>query len=131
MQITIIGTGYVGLITGACFASVGNDVICTDIDKNKIKMLNQNKLPIYEPDLLETITNTNNSILFTYDIKESIENSDIIFIAVGTPMNHDGSSNLEYIYNAAKDIGMYINKHKLIINKNFFYYAFFKLLINT
>ena len=116
MKITVIGTGYVGLVTGACLANVGNQVICADIDKNKIELLNQNKTPIYEPGLLKTINNAtaNHSISFTSDIKDSIEKSDIIFIAVGTPMMHDGSSNLKYINNAGKDIGRYINKYKLI-----------------
>jgi len=120
MKITILGTGYVGLVTGACFANVGNNVICCDIDENKIDLLNQNKLPIYEPGLLKILNDSisNKSISFSSNIKESVEESDIIFIAVGTPMNKDGSSNLEYIYSAAKDIGGYINKHKLIITKS-------------
>ena len=120
MKITVIGTGYVGLVTGACFANVGNQVICADINQDKIDMLNQNKNPIYEPGLLKVINSAtaNHSISFTCNIKDAIEKSDIIFIAVGTPMNDDGSSNLEYIYGAAKDIGQYINKDKIIITKS-------------
>ena len=111
MKLVIVGTGYVGLVAGACFANVGNQVICADIDQNKINLLNQNKSPIYEPGLLKSLNRAvlNHSIVFTSNIKDSIEKSDIIFIAVGTPMHDDGSSNLEYIYSAGKDIGRYIS----------------------
>ena len=120
MKITILGTGYVGLVTGACFANVGNNVVCCDIDENKIDLLNQNKIPIYEPGLSKVINNGLNakSITFTSNTKEAIEKSDIIFIAVGTPMHDDGSSNLEFIYAAARDIGQYINNKKIIITKS-------------
>ena len=120
MNITIIGTGYVGLVTGACFAYMGNKVTCLDIDENKIKLLNEGVIPIYEPGLEKIVSKSveNKSLYFSSNIKKSIISSDIIFLAVGTPMNEDGSSNLDYIFKAADDIGSYIDKHKIIITKS-------------
>jgi len=120
MNITMIGTGYVGLVTGACFAYMGNKVTCLDIDEKKIKLLNEGKIPIYEPGLEKIVSKglKNKDLYFSTDIKNSIKKSDIIFLAVGTPMNKDGSSNLDYIFKAATDIGQYINKHKIIITKS-------------
>ena len=120
MKITIIGTGYVGLVTGVCFSSVGHKVICLDIDNKKIDLLNKGVSTISEPGLNKLIKKSlnNKSISFSSDIKNSISKSDVIFIAVGTPMNQDGSSNLNYIYNAAEDIGKYINDKKIIITKS-------------
>ena len=120
MNITIIGTGYVGLVTGACFAYMGNQVTCLDIDQKKIDLLNQGSMPIYEPGLAKVISESinNRCLHFSSNMKNSIQKSDIIFIAVGTPMYDDGSSNLEYIYNAAEDIGQYIDKYKIIVTKS-------------
>ena len=120
MKITIIGTGYVGLVTGSCFAYMGNKVTCLDIDQNKIKILNSGDVPIYEPGLKKIISESvkNKYLNFSSNVKESIQKSDIIFIAVGTPMKDDGSPNLEYIFNAAKDIGNNINDYKIIITKS-------------
>ncbi len=120
MNITIIGTGYVGLVTGACFAYMGNKVTCLDIDEKKIKLLNQGEIPIYEPGLKKIVSKSvkNESLYFSSNIKKSIISSDIIFLAVGTPMNEDGSSNLDYIFKAADDIGSYIDKYKIIITKS-------------
>jgi len=106
MNITVIGSGYVGLITAACFASRGNIVTCIDTDVDKVKSLKNNKIPIYEPGLSRSILNSSekNCISFTTDYK-SINKSSIIFITVGTPMKDDGSPNLSYVYQSAKDIG--------------------------
>lgn len=95
MNITVIGTGYVGLVTGACFSKMGNKVYCVDIDEQKINGLKNNVLPIFEPHL-ETIVRESqekNDLIFTTDIREALNDSNIIFIAVGTPMAEDGSAN--------------------------------------
>jgi len=120
MKIAVLGCGYVGLVTGSCFAKMGNDVICVDIDQDKVNALKKNKIPIYEPGLNEIINSSlsNSCLHFTTDIKSAIVNSDIIFIAVGTPMNKDGSSNLEYVRNAALDIGEHIDHYKIIVTKS-------------
>jgi len=120
MNITIIGTGYVGLTTGACLAQVGNKVICLDINKEKIRNLKKGFIPIYEPNLQKIVLDgiRNKNISFSTNYKSSIEQSRIIFITVGTPMSSDGKANLEYIFSAAKDIGKYINKKKIIITKS-------------
>ena len=120
MKIAVLGCGYVGLVTGSCFAKMGNDVVCVDIDKNRVSNLNKNIIPIYEPGLNEIINSSlsNSCLHFTTDIKSAIVNSDMIFIAVGTPMNKDGSSNLEYVQNAALDIGKHIDNYKIIITKS-------------
>jgi len=120
MNITIIGTGYVGLVTGSCLAYMGNKVTCLDVDDKKIKLLNGGKIPIYEPGLKKIIDigMKNNCLYFSSNIKDSIQKSDIIFITVGTPMKSDGSSDLSYIFKVAKDIGSFINKYKIIITKS-------------
>ncbi len=120
MKITIIGTGYVGLVTGVCFSSVGHKVICLDIDKEKINNLNKGISPIAEPGLNKIIRKSldNRSISFSSDVKYAISQSDIIFIAVGTPMNKDGSSKLDYIYSAAEDIGKHIGDKKIVVTKS-------------
>ena len=120
MKVTIIGSGYVGLVLGTCLADMGNDVMCVDIDDAKINNLNKGILPIYEQGL-ETILKRNlkeGRILFTKDIKEGIQNSDIIFIAVGTPAKEDGNVDLSYVEEVAKNIGKYINGYKVIVNKS-------------
>ena len=119
MNITIIGSGYVGLITAACFASRGNIVTCIDTDVDKVKSLKNNKIPIYEPGLSRSILNSSekNCISFTTDYK-SINKSSIIFITVGTPMKDDGSPNLSYVYQSAKDIGKHIQSGTIVITKS-------------
>ena len=99
MKLTIIGTGYVGLVTGTCFAEMGNKVYCVDIDEKKINDLKNNIMPIYEPNL-DTLVRENqekHDLIFTTDLKEALDDSNIIFLAVGTPMGEDGSANLDYI----------------------------------
>jgi UDPglucose 6-dehydrogenase len=120
MNITIIGSGYVGLVTTACFASRGNIVTCVDIDEDKIESLNNNNIPIYEPGLSESIKESSGrgSIFFTSNYKKSIMETSIIFIAVGTPMKDDGSSNLDFVYDCAKTIGKYIQPKTIVITKS-------------
>jgi len=119
-KITIIGTGYVGLVTGAGISEFGHDVTCVDIDKNKIQKLNLGEIPIYEPEL-ETIIKNNKSkgkLNFSTDINKAIKNSQIIFIAVGTPMSKNGDSDLSAIENVAKIIGANLNSYKVICTKS-------------
>ena len=106
MNITIIGTGYVGLVTGTCFAEMGNKVYCVDIDEEKINNLKNGILPIYEPNLWELVNENQEKgeLIFTTDLKEGLKNSNMIFIAVGTPMNEDGTANLTYVKAAANNI---------------------------
>ena len=120
MKIGIIGSGYVGLVTGSCFAEFGNSVICADIDENKIDSIKSGNIPIYEPGLKKLINENliKKTILFTTDIKKTIQNSDVIFITVGTPMKKDGSACLKAIYKVAEDIGRFINAYKIIITKS-------------
>ena len=121
MKICIIGTGYVGLVSGACFADLGNNVVCVDVDKNKIKNLNKGIIPIYEPGLEELVgRNTKqNRLKFSIDINKSIKSSDIIFICVGTPTNKKtNKSNLNHVYNVANQIKINLNKFKIVVNKS-------------
>ena len=120
MNITVIGTGYVGLVTGACFSKMGNMVYCVDIDEEKIDGLKNNILPIFEPHL-ETLVKTSQEkgdLIFTTNIREALDATDIIFIAVGTPMAEDGSANLDYIFSAASDIAENITRDSLVVIKS-------------
>jgi len=117
----MIGTGYVGLVSGACFSDLGNDVICVDKDKNKINSLKKGKIPIYEPGLSELVIKNfkNKRLTFSSDLKTSVRNSDIIFICVGTPTKKNGSSaDLSQVFNVAKELSSSINKFKIIITKS-------------
>jgi UDPglucose 6-dehydrogenase len=120
MKISVIGTGYVGLVTGTCLAESGNDVICMDIDSNKVELLNSGIVPIYEPGLEELIKRNTASerLTFTTDMSRAVKESSIIFIAVGTPPGEDGSADLKYVLDAAGKIGTYMNNYKIIINKS-------------
>ncbi|WP_456407578.1 UDP-glucose dehydrogenase family protein [Caldithrix abyssi] len=120
MRIAVVGTGYVGLVAGTCFADVGNDVICVDNDVNKIEMLNNGKIPIYEPGLEEMVKRnvTQERLVFTTDIKSAVEKSQIIFIAVGTPPKEDGSADLQHVLAVAREIGKHMNGPKIIVNKS-------------
>ncbi len=120
MKIAMIGTGYVGLVSGTCFAEMGNDVICVDKDAEKVKLLQNNRIPIYEPGLEELVKSNqaNGRLSFTTDIKSAIESSLFIFIAVGTPTAADGSANLQYVHDVANTIGKYINGYKIIVDKS-------------
>jgi len=120
MQLTIFGTGYVGLVTGTCFAELGHEVVCMDVDKQKIDMLNRGGVPIYEPGLSELIQKNTQAkrLFFTTDAKEAIGHASILFIAVGTPPNPDGSANLSYVMSAAQMIGQHMDSQKIIVNKS-------------
>ncbi len=120
MKLTIVGTGYVGLVTGACFAEMGSHVTCVDIDKKKIENLKNGILPIYEPGL-ETLVVQNHrdgTLNFSTSLKEASENSHIFFIAVGTPPGEDGSADLQYVLQVAKEIGQIITEYSVIIDKS-------------
>ena len=120
MKICVIGTGYVGLVVGTCIAEMGNNVICVDNDKNKLQKLKEGVIPIYEPGLEELIIeNVNEKRLeFTSDLSFAVKNSDICFIAVGTPQGEDGSADLKYVYQVAEDIGKSMNGYKVIVDKS-------------
>ncbi|WP_304105778.1 UDP-glucose/GDP-mannose dehydrogenase family protein, partial [Methanobrevibacter ruminantium] len=120
MHITVIGTGYVGLVTGACFSKMGNKVYCVDIVEEKINGLKKGILPIFEPHLGTMVINgqEKGDLIFTTDIKEALDDSNIVFIAVGTPMAEDGSANLNYIFSAATDIANNISHDSLVVIKS-------------
>jgi len=120
MKICIIGTGYVGLVSGTCLSDFGLEVTCVDQDKQKIDLLNSGGVPIYEPNL-EALIKKNvlaGRLSFTTDIEKAIKQSKAIFIAVGTPPNHDGSADLSQIEAVAKEVARYINEYKVIVNKS-------------
>jgi len=120
MKICIIGTGYVGLVTGTCLSDFGLEVTCVDKDSEKIKGLNSGKIPIYEPNL-ETLIKKNilaGRLTFTTDLEKAVKQSKVIFIAVGTPSNNDGSANLKQIEKVAQQIAHSINEYKVIVNKS-------------
>ena len=117
MQVTIIGSGYVGLVAGACFAQMGNEVICLDVDSKKIESLKQGKIPIYEPGLEEMVRENTKlkTLRFSTDKKEAISNAEVIFIAVGTPMGEDGSADLSFVKAVAQDIGSHIEREYVVV----------------
>jgi UDPglucose 6-dehydrogenase len=120
MKIAVVGTGYVGLVAGTCFAEGGNDVICVDIDENKIATLNRGEVPIYEPGLEEMIRRNadDRRLSFTTDIAAAVRRSEIIFIAVGTPQGRTGRANLEYVRATARSIAKAMNGRKIIVTKS-------------
>ena len=120
MRVAMIGTGYVGLVTGTCFAATGNNVICVDVVKEKIDNLNKGIIPIFEPGLDKMVKSAQErgNLSFTTDIKEALQKSDICFIAVGTPMGEDGSADLQYVINAAREIGKYMVHDMYIVDKS-------------
>ena len=120
MKISVIGTGYVGLVSGTCFAQMGNSVKCVDIDEAKIEKLRKGIIPIYEPGL-ETMVLENHekgTLTFTTDIREAVANTDIAFIAVGTPMGEDGSADLQYVLAVAKSIGEHMQHYMVVVDKS-------------
>jgi UDPglucose 6-dehydrogenase len=120
MNIAVIGTGYVGLVTGTCLAETGNDVICVDIDENKVKKMQNGEVPIYEPHL-DVIFERNikqGRLTFTTDINEAVENAKVIFLALPTPPGEDGSADLSYILGVADNLGKIIKDYKVIIDKS-------------
>jgi UDPglucose 6-dehydrogenase len=120
MKITIIGTGYVGLVTGACLAELGNNVFCLDVDHGKIGTLNNGGIPIHEPGLVDIVTRNRNAgrLTFSTDVAASVAHGDIQFIAVGTPPDEDGSADLQYVLAAARNIGKYMTGFKVIVDKS-------------
>lgn len=120
MKVTIIGSGYVGLVTGACLAELGNDVMCLDLDAKKIELLNAGGIPIYEPGLQELIARNRAAgrLHFTSDIEASVEFGDVQFIAVGTPPEEDGSADLRYVLAAARNIGRYMRNPVIVVDKS-------------
>jgi UDPglucose 6-dehydrogenase len=120
MKIGVVGTGYVGLVTGTCFAESGNDVICVDTDKGKIERLNNGEIPIYEPGLDEMVrrNKAEERLHFTTEIATAVETSLMLFIAVGTPPGEDGSADLQYVLQVARDIGRLMTSFKIVVNKS-------------
>src|SRR6185436_15975146 len=120
MIITIIGTGYVGLVTGACLADMGNDVFCLDVDAAKVKALNDGHIPIYEPGL-EPIVRRNEAagrLRFSTDVAASVAHGALQLIAVGTPPGEDGSADLKYVLAAAANIGRHMSEYKVVATKS-------------
>lgn len=120
MKIAIVGTGYVGLVTGTCFSEVGVDVTCVDIDQKKIDNLNKGILPIYEPGLEEMVERNvkKNRLHFSTSLKDSIQNVEVVFIAVGTPPDEDGSADLKYVLGVASSIGEHMNHPLVVVTKS-------------
>ncbi|MCD8140341.1 MAG: UDP-glucose/GDP-mannose dehydrogenase family protein [Planctomycetaceae bacterium] len=120
MNISVVGTGYVGLVCGAGLSEVGNKVVCVDTDEDKVAKLQCGEIPIYEAGLAEVVSSgiENKTLSFSTDIRKAIEQSEVCFIAVGTPMNDDGSAYLNHVFDVASDIGKYINHYMCIVNKS-------------
>lgn len=120
LKISVIGSGYVGLVTGACLADSGNEVVCVDIDQGKIDLLLAGEVPIFEPGLAELIARNREAGLidFTTDSRRGVEHADVIFIAVPTPMGESGAADLTYVYSAADDIGSHMDRYKIVVNKS-------------
>lgn len=120
MNITVIGTGYVGLVAGACLADMGNSVICVDNNEEKLNKLKQGIIPIYEPGLEELVKYnvSENRLSFSSDIDFAVKNSEVCFIAVGTPQGEDGSCDLQYVLKVAEQIAQAMNGYKVIVDKS-------------
>lgn len=120
MNLTVIGTGYVGLVSGTCFAEMGNKVHCIDVDEQKIERLKEGIIPIYEPGLEAMVKRNveNNSLHFSTDLAAQLPTTDVAFIAVGTPMGEDGAADLQYVLQVAKSIGTHMTKPLIIVNKS-------------
>ena len=120
MKITVIGTGYVGLVSGACLAEVGNDVLCFDVDSKKIQILEKGKLPIFEPGLQEMVLRNVKAgrLHFTTSVEKAVQHGTIQFIAVGTPPDEDGSADLQHVLGAARNIGRLMMDYKVIVDKS-------------
>jgi UDPglucose 6-dehydrogenase len=120
VKIAVVGTGYVGLVAGACLAETGNDVICADVDGAKIDSLKQNRLPIHEPGLEPLVIRNQRDgrLQFTTDVGGAIEHAEVVFIAVGTPADEDGSADLQHVLSVARTIGQHMNRSKLVVTKS-------------
>src|SRR5262245_16098744 len=120
MRVTIFGTGYVGLVTGACLAETGNHVVCVDIDRAKIENLKRGKLPIYEPGLEQIVKRTSEAgrLKFTTDVAEGVAHGLFQFIAVGTPADEDGSADVRYVLEVARSIGANLAEYRIVVDKS-------------
>jgi UDPglucose 6-dehydrogenase len=120
MKLAIVGTGYVGLVTGACFAEMGNHVICVDVDRDKLARLNRGEIPIYEPGLEQTVERNvrHGSLEFTEDLRSAIDGAQVVMIAVGTPPGEDGSADLRYVLDVARSLGKYMTDYLVIADKS-------------
>src|SRR6187401_727444 len=120
MKIAVVGTGYVGLVAGACLAESGNDVTCVDKDTAKVAMLRRGKVPIYEPGLEELVKRNKSEgrLIFTTELPKAVRGAEVVFIAVGTPQGEDGSADLRHVMNVARDIARAMNGYKVIVNKS-------------
>ena len=120
MKITVVGTGYVGLVSGACLAEMGNDVLCLDLDPEKIRILKEGGIPIHEPGLGQVVARNvaGGRLHFTTDVQEAVQFGTIQFIAVGTPPDEDGSADLKYVLSAARAIGRHMTDYKVIVDKS-------------
>ena len=120
MKIAVIGTGYVGLVAGACLAESGNDVVCVDTDQSKVRTLRRGKMPFYEPGLEELVRRNRQEgrLAFTATLPKAVRDAAIIFIAVGTPQGEDGSADLQQVLAVAKDVAKAMNGYKVIVDKS-------------
>ncbi|MDR3086558.1 MAG: UDP-glucose/GDP-mannose dehydrogenase family protein [Azoarcus sp.] len=120
MKVTVVGTGYVGLVSGACLADVGNQVLCLDVDPEKIRILDAGDIPIHEPGLLEIVRRNVGAgrLSFTTDVEQAARHGMVQFIAVGTPPDEDGSADLQYVLAAARNIGQYMDDYRVVVNKS-------------
>src|SRR4051812_27455100 len=120
MKITIVGTGYVGLVSGACLAELGNEVMCLDVDAGKVAMLERGEIPIYEPGLEALVTRNAAAgrLRFTTDVAKSVAHGTVQFIAVGTPADAGGSADLKHVLEAARGIGRYMDDYRLVVDKS-------------
>src|SRR5678809_1803610 len=120
MHIAVIGTGYVGLVTGACFAEFGVDVTCVDVDVTKIDKLNNGVIPIYEPGLDQIVEKNVKAgrLHFTTDVSEAVKGAQVVFLAVGTPPKDDGSPDMSFYQQAAKDVAQAMNGYKVLVTKS-------------
>ncbi len=118
MKIAVIGTGYVGLVVGACLAETGNDVVCVDKLESKVRMLRRGRMPIYEPGLEELVQRNKKRLTFTTQLARAVRAAEIVFVAVGTPQGEDGSADLRHVLDVAREIGRAMNGYKVIVDKS-------------
>ncbi|HRZ06192.1 MAG TPA: nucleotide sugar dehydrogenase, partial [Candidatus Competibacteraceae bacterium] len=120
MRVTIFGSGYVGLVTGACFAEVGNDVLCVDVNPLKVAMLQRGEIPIHEPGLDEVVrrNDADGRLNFTTDVAKGVAHGQFQFIAVGTPPDEDGSADLQHVRAVARSIGQHLEDYRVVVNKS-------------
>ncbi len=120
MNITVFGSGYVGLVTGACMAETGNHVVCVDVDEEKIAMLNRGQIPIHEPGLHDIVHRNVEAgrLMFTTDVRQGVDHGLFQFVAVGTPPDQDGSADLKFVLTVARSIGEHMNEYKIVVDKS-------------